>query len=86
MNNPGPQRIPFLQLRYWRGIHDALIAIGCQVHVPRVGTVSSLETRARQLSQYIQATANSQYVNLIAHSMVVIQIIFNSFVLGRIGL
>ncbi|KAH9245598.1 hypothetical protein BASA81_016910 [Batrachochytrium salamandrivorans] len=25
----GPQSVPFLQLQYWRGIHDALVDLGC---------------------------------------------------------
>ncbi|KAH6602322.1 hypothetical protein BASA61_001231 [Batrachochytrium salamandrivorans] len=65
----GPQSVPFLQLQYWRGIHDALVDLGCNVHVARVGSVSSIRTRAHQLSSYLNSTTPGDSINLIAHSM-----------------
>ncbi|KAJ8326965.1 hypothetical protein QVD99_005278 [Batrachochytrium dendrobatidis] len=65
----GPQSVPFLQLKYWRGIYDALQDLGCDVHIARVGSVSPIKTRAHQLTSYIDRTTPGKSVNLIAHSM-----------------
>lgn len=65
----GPSAVPALQLHYWRGISDALTDIGCKVHVTRVGSVSSLGTRAQELRYQLEQAAGGQSVNLIGHSM-----------------
>ncbi|KAI8930171.1 Alpha/Beta hydrolase protein [Entophlyctis helioformis] len=65
----GPDSMPFLQLKYWRGIYDALADLGCKVHISRVGSVSSLTTRARQLHDNLDRNLAGQTVNLIGHSM-----------------
>ncbi|KAI8616953.1 Alpha/Beta hydrolase protein [Chytriomyces sp. MP71] len=65
----GPQANPYLQIHYWRGIAEALQHLGCEVHVPSNGPVSSIRSRAYALDRYLSATLPGREVNLIAHSM-----------------
>ena len=69
----GPSQIPFLQFHYWRGISEALTALGCKVFISKVGTVSSVEVRSQQLySQLERILANDKdkemTINLVGHS------------------
>ncbi|KAJ3299390.1 hypothetical protein HK104_009091 [Borealophlyctis nickersoniae] len=65
----GPEALPWLQLKYWKGIADALKDLGAQVYISRVGPVASLRTRANELHTYLEANMAGKRVNLIAHSM-----------------
>ncbi|KAI9204983.1 Alpha/Beta hydrolase protein [Polychytrium aggregatum] len=65
----GPESIPFLQIRYWRGIADALHDLGCEVHITRVPTVGAIRNRAHELKRFLETNMNGRRVNLIAHSM-----------------
>jgi triacylglycerol lipase len=66
----GHPKLPFLQLRYWRGIQDALQQHGCEVGTASVGSVASLKERAEQLHLYLSTHFAGREVNLIGHSMV----------------
>lgn len=61
--------MPFLQLKYWRGIYDSLQRMGCEVHTARVGPVLSLKCRAKQLHSFLEDNFAGKSVNLVAHSM-----------------
>ena len=63
-------KLPYLEIRYWDKVEEALKKLGCLVYTGRVGTVSSLRIRAQQLHQLLSEKLNGQSVNLIAHSMV----------------
>ncbi|KAJ3054360.1 hypothetical protein HK097_002024 [Rhizophlyctis rosea] len=65
----GPETMPWLQIRYWKGIVEALRDIGCKVYVSKVGSVASLRTRAHELHSYLEANGKGQRINLVAHSM-----------------
>jgi triacylglycerol lipase len=61
-------------VQYWHGIQDALIAQGATVICGSVPPSSSIEDRAAQLRDHIDAAASSSQiptgkVNIIAHSM-----------------
>lgn len=57
-------------MRYWNKIEDSLRDLGCVVETARVGTVSSLRTRAKQLNQFVGKKLGGENINFIAHSMV----------------
>lgn len=65
----GPDALPRLQLRYWRGIADVLKEKGSQVYIARVPSTGNIEERARQLDRYLQQHLPDRDVNLVAHSM-----------------
>ncbi|KAJ3411658.1 hypothetical protein HDV05_001867 [Chytridiales sp. JEL 0842] len=65
----GPKSLPFLQLKYWSGISDALRHLGCEVYIPHVGMVASVRTRAKNLQRFLEENLEGREVNLIAHSM-----------------
>ncbi|KAJ3116463.1 hypothetical protein HDU96_009626 [Phlyctochytrium bullatum] len=65
----GPDSLPSLQIRYWRGVYEALESLGCEVYCPQVGTVSSIRTRALQLKAFLETYLRGREVNLVAHSM-----------------
>ncbi|KAJ3045404.1 hypothetical protein HDV00_010274 [Rhizophlyctis rosea] len=67
--NIGPETLPWLQLKYWKGIAEALRDLGCKVHISRVGPVASLRTRAHELHDYLETIGKGQRINLMAHSM-----------------
>ncbi|KAJ5895573.1 Arrestin-like N-terminal [Penicillium taxi] len=61
---------PYLPgVQYWRGIKEALSARGVEVITATVPPSSSIEERAEQLAQEIEAGARGKSVNIIAHSM-----------------
>lgn len=71
-NKLGPSSLPRLQVHYWRGILEALKDLGCDVYAPKVGTTSSLKTRANELKLFLDHLSKERgytQFNLVAHSM-----------------
>ena len=56
-------------VQYWRGITEALTANGATVITASVPASATIEERAAKLGKDIEAQANGQSVNIIAHSM-----------------
>ncbi|KAJ3154775.1 hypothetical protein HDU89_008015 [Geranomyces variabilis] len=60
----------FAQLHYWRGVKEALNAIGCEVIIARVPRAADVSVRAKVLKESLDAKIkDGKSVNLIAHSM-----------------
>ncbi|KAJ3152324.1 hypothetical protein HDU86_005853 [Geranomyces michiganensis] len=59
----------FAQLHYWRGVKEALNAIGCEVFIARVPRAADVSVRAKVLKDSLDAKIEGKSVNLIAHSM-----------------
>jgi triacylglycerol lipase len=60
--------IPRYRREYFRGVREALTALGYEVHALRVAPVASVAFRASQLKQQIDGMTAPR-VNIIAHSM-----------------
>ncbi|KAF8323154.1 alpha/beta-hydrolase [Clavulina sp. PMI_390] len=56
-------------ISYWRGIKEALEAIGCEVLIARVPATSSIQERATVLESIISRELPGRKVHLIGHSM-----------------
>ncbi|CAO3584886.1 unnamed protein product [Absidia cylindrospora] len=65
----GPDAFPFLQVRYWGGIEQALAKLGAKVIVTRVPPTGSIWERAQVLHTFMDTVLKDQNVNLVAHSM-----------------
>lgn len=57
-------------IAYWRGIKEALRAVGADVITTAVPASGSIEVRATSLLKQIEAKAPGSRINLIGHSMV----------------
>ncbi|KAI9798632.1 MAG: hypothetical protein M1825_005056 [Sarcosagium campestre] len=60
-------------VHYWRGITEALTANGIEIITAAVPPSASIEERAKALGQQIREKAAGKTVNIIAHSMTLIQ-------------
>ncbi|KAJ1723308.1 hypothetical protein LPJ61_005839 [Coemansia biformis] len=65
----GPEKLPMLQVHYWRGIREALENIGARVVVARVSGTGGVRERAHQLDSLLASRLESANVNIIGHSM-----------------
>ncbi|ORX47754.1 alpha/beta-hydrolase [Hesseltinella vesiculosa] len=65
----GPDALPFLQVRYWGGIENALARLGAKVVVTKVPRTGSIKARAKALHSFLNLAIQNQPVNFIAHSM-----------------
>ncbi|ORZ15677.1 Alpha/Beta hydrolase protein [Absidia repens] len=65
----GPDAFPFLQVRYWGGIEQALAKLGAKVIVTRVPPTGSIWERAQVLHAFMGTVLKDQNVNFVAHSM-----------------
>ncbi|KAI8068665.1 Alpha/Beta hydrolase protein [Gongronella butleri] len=65
----GPDALPFLQVRYWGGIEDALAKLGAKVVVARVPRTGSIRHRAHVLHAFLNTALHGHAVNFVAHSM-----------------
>lgn len=64
--------MPFLQLRYWSAVEESLKKLGCQVFTPKVGSASSLKTRAHELKRFLDQISQEKDIysfNIIGLSM-----------------
>ncbi|KAF8946537.1 hypothetical protein BGZ47_000267 [Haplosporangium gracile] len=65
----GPVNMPWLQVHYWNGIHNALTKLGAKVVVAGVPRTGAIRERAEDLNRILSATMEGSSVNFIAHSM-----------------
>lgn len=70
---------PSFQLHYWRGIAEALRVIGATVYITKVPRIADVSIRAQSLKTQLETmTSNGKQqrteLNLIGHSMVIVQI------------
>ncbi|KAJ2750330.1 hypothetical protein IWQ56_007057, partial [Coemansia nantahalensis] len=65
----GPERLPMLQVHYWRGIREALESIGAKVVTARVPGTGGVRERAHQLDTLLDSRLASATVNIVGHSM-----------------
>ncbi|KAJ2709752.1 hypothetical protein H4R19_004092, partial [Coemansia spiralis] len=65
----GPERLPMLQVHYWRGIREALEGIGARVVTARVPGTGGVRERAHQLDTLLDSRLASTAVNIVGHSM-----------------
>ncbi|KAJ2364349.1 hypothetical protein H4S02_009964, partial [Coemansia sp. RSA 2611] len=65
----GPEKLPMLQIHYWRGIREALEKIGANVVIAKVPGTGGIRERAQQLDSLLQSRLESKHVNIIGHSM-----------------
>lgn len=72
----GPDSLPLLQVQYWGGIENALAKLGAKVIVTKVPSTGSILERAQTLHAILKSILDGKDVNFIAHSMVIILIIF----------
>lgn len=66
---------PAFQLHYWRGIAEALRAIGATVYITKVPRIADVSIRAQSLKTQLEQMTSSAKdqrteLNLIGHSMV----------------
>ncbi|KAJ3024258.1 hypothetical protein HKX48_003083 [Thoreauomyces humboldtii] len=60
----------FAQLHYWRGVKEALNAIGCEVIITKVPRAADVTVRARVLKETLDRKVPAGHsINLVAHSM-----------------
>ncbi|KAI8817135.1 triacylglycerol lipase [Fimicolochytrium jonesii] len=61
---------PFARLHYWRGVKEALNAIGCNVIITKVPRAADVTVRAQVLKETLDSKVpEGDAVNLVAHSM-----------------
>ncbi|PIA18943.1 alpha/beta-hydrolase, partial [Coemansia reversa NRRL 1564] len=65
----GPEKLPMLQVHYWRGIREALEAIGARVMVAKVSGTGGVRERAQQLDAQLASRLEAEKVNILGHSM-----------------
>ncbi|KAJ2542766.1 hypothetical protein EV175_006030 [Coemansia sp. RSA 1933] len=65
----GPEKLPLLQVHYWRGIREALEKIGTKVVIAKVPGTGGVSERARQLDSLLSSKLPNENVNIIGHSM-----------------
>ncbi|CAG8583594.1 15170_t:CDS:2 [Acaulospora morrowiae] len=65
----GPASIPYLQIRYWGSIQEALQKLGAKVIVTKVPRTGCVRSRAQTLHHTLETTLPGMDVNLLAHSM-----------------
>ncbi|KAJ2700982.1 hypothetical protein FB645_004800 [Coemansia sp. IMI 203386] len=65
----GPEKLPILQVHYWRGIREALENIGARVHIAKVPGTGGVRERACQLDAMLRSRLESEQVNILGHSM-----------------
>ncbi|KAI7824161.1 Alpha/Beta hydrolase protein [Kickxella alabastrina] len=65
----GPEKLPLLQVHYWRGIREALEKIGARVVIAKVPGTGGVHERAHQLDTLLASQVASTKVNILGHSM-----------------
>ncbi|KAJ1667752.1 hypothetical protein IW140_001190 [Coemansia sp. RSA 1813] len=65
----GPEKLPLLQVHYWRGIREALEKVGTKVVIAKVSGTGGVSERARQLDSLLSSKLPAEKVNIIGHSM-----------------
>ncbi|KAJ1960902.1 hypothetical protein GGI12_003549 [Dipsacomyces acuminosporus] len=65
----GPEKLPLLQVHYWRGIREALEKIGARVVIAKVPGTGGVRERAHQLDSLLASRLASEKVNILGHSM-----------------
>ncbi|KAJ2347519.1 hypothetical protein GGF43_004741, partial [Coemansia sp. RSA 2618] len=65
----GPERLPMLQIHYWRGIREALESVGTKVVIAKVPGTGGIRERAQQLDSLLASRLESEKVNIVGHSM-----------------
>ncbi|KAJ1990033.1 hypothetical protein GGI25_002361 [Coemansia spiralis] len=65
----GPEKLPILQVHYWRGIREALEKIGAKVVIAKVPGTGGVSERARQLDSLLSSRLPSEKINILGHSM-----------------
>jgi triacylglycerol esterase/lipase EstA (alpha/beta hydrolase family) len=65
----GPASMPRLQMHYWGGIAKLLQEHAGEIHVARVPSIGSIESRAMELHRFLESNLSGRDVNLVAHSM-----------------
>ncbi|KAJ2613784.1 hypothetical protein H4S08_002027 [Coemansia sp. RSA 1365] len=65
----GPEKLPMLQVHYWRGIREALEDIGARVMVAKVSGTGGVRERAQQLDTQLASRLEAEKVNILGHSM-----------------
>ncbi|KAJ1906624.1 hypothetical protein LPJ81_001251 [Coemansia sp. IMI 209127] len=65
----GPEKLPLLQVHYWRGIREALEKVGTKVVIAKVSGTGGVSERARQLDALLSSKLPEEKVNIIGHSM-----------------
>ncbi|KAI8915488.1 hypothetical protein DFJ77DRAFT_462835 [Powellomyces hirtus] len=66
----------FARLHYWRGVKEALNAIGCDVIITKVPRAADVSVRAAVLKETLdRKVPKGKSVNLVAHSMVRVLIV-----------
>ncbi|KAJ2270013.1 hypothetical protein EV176_004425 [Coemansia sp. RSA 451] len=65
----GPEKLPMLQIHYWRGIREALESIGSKVVIAKVPGTGGIRERAQQLDSLLASRLESEKVNIVGHSM-----------------
>ncbi|KAJ2816972.1 hypothetical protein IWW50_006317, partial [Coemansia erecta] len=64
-----PERLPMLQIHYWRGIREALESVGTKVVIAKVPGTGGIRERAQQLDSLLASRLESEKVNIVGHSM-----------------
>ncbi|KAJ1899706.1 hypothetical protein LPJ66_001939 [Kickxella alabastrina] len=64
-----PEKLPLLQVHYWRGIREALEKIGARVVIAKVPGTGGVHERAHQLDTLLASQVASTKVNILGHSM-----------------
>lgn len=67
----GPEKVPLLQVHYWRGVREALEAVGAKVVIAKVPGTGGVRERAHQLNALLEDRLAPQQdkANIIGHSM-----------------
>ncbi|KAJ2745154.1 hypothetical protein GGI20_002379 [Coemansia sp. BCRC 34301] len=65
----GPEKLPLLQVHYWRGIREALEGVGARVVIAKVPGTGGVRERAHQLDALLASRLAAEKVNIIGHSM-----------------
>ncbi|KAJ2818817.1 hypothetical protein GGI24_004981 [Coemansia furcata] len=65
----GPEKLPLLQVHYWRGIREALEGAGAKVVIAKVPGTGGVRERAHQLDSLLASRLPQEKVNIVGHSM-----------------
>ncbi|KAJ2058833.1 hypothetical protein GGI17_004782 [Coemansia sp. S146] len=65
----GPEKLPLLQVHYWRGIREALENAGAKVVIAKVPGTGGVRERAHQLDSLLASRLPKEKVNIVGHSM-----------------
>ncbi|KAJ2327118.1 hypothetical protein GGI00_004551, partial [Coemansia sp. RSA 2681] len=65
----GPEKLPILQVHYWRGIREALEKVGAKVVIAKVPGTGGVRERAHQLDALLASRLAAEKVNIVGHSM-----------------